>query len=61
MSCLKNELQRLKKDFKTHNETLQALKKHPKILKIQELDVIIIFLLIIRMLTSKLGGNKSKY
>ena len=39
MTCLKKEMQKLKKEIQTHDETLRALKKHPKILKIQELDV----------------------
>ena len=39
MTCLKKEMQKLTKEIETHDETLRALKKHPKILKIQELDV----------------------
>ena len=41
MSCLKNELDNLKNEVKAHEELLKTLRKHPKILKIQELDVFI--------------------
>jgi len=36
---LKNELNKLKKEEKIYEEKLKTLKKHPKILKIEELDV----------------------
>lgn len=39
MNCLKKELKKLTKETFKLDETLNALKKHPKILKIQELDV----------------------
>lgn len=40
MNCLQKELGKLKKQLFKQNEILQSLKKHPKILRIQELDVI---------------------
>jgi len=39
MTCLKKEQNKLAKEIEDLEDTLKALKKHPKILKIQELDV----------------------
>lgn len=57
MNCLQKELGKLKKELIKQNEILQSLKKHPKILRIQELDAIFLFFLQTYIFFFFLGGN----